>query len=554
MGYSSDAHDRDSIFGVQQISFNENIPFVFYNGSSMNFTEANASISDYLGNLIFYSNAVDVFDANGYLLTNGNGITPGYLEDYRGEYGSRIRQGIIALPNIDGSWGIFAMAMTKVINVDFYEDRIMYALAKYNGSIEDYELVTKRDTLIFDLFAPGYLTATKHANGRDWWIVVPQHESNCYFIIHYEDGTPKVQDLQCIGNSWDKKDWLGEAKFSPDGTRYARYNGRANDLDILDFNRCVGTFSNPIHVEIKDELDSLNSSAGLSISPNNRFIYLSSYKQLYQLDLEATDVSESLETIASFSEAGINNHFYMHTNGPDGKTYVKGLSSFEPEGRKLSIIHEPNNKGLACEFEFGGLQLLTLNSWSMPNYPNYRLGPLDGSPCDTLGIDNIPIADFRWQDLGQLTVDFRNLSHHEPDEHFWDFGDGNTSTIIRPEHTYADTGKYHVCLTVSNEYGEDTFCRDVSMMDTSVSINPELESNDIVEMYPNPSRDFVVFKFKKSYKHSIQLYDSMGQSVLSRTTEALNYQMSVQSLLPGIYIVQIQNDNSIIQTLKLIVQ
>jgi hypothetical protein len=26
---------------------------------------------------------------------------------------------------------------------------------------------------------------------------------------------------------------------------------------------------------------------------------------------------------------------------------------------------------------------------SPPNFPNYRLGPVDGSACDTLGIDNI---------------------------------------------------------------------------------------------------------------------------------------------------------------------
>lgn len=33
-----------------------------------------------------------------------------------------------------------------------------------------------------------------------------------------------------------------------------------------------------------------------------------------------------------------------------------------------------------------GITLPTYNASSLPNFPNYRLGPLEGSPCDTLTI------------------------------------------------------------------------------------------------------------------------------------------------------------------------
>ncbi len=36
----------------------------------------------------------------------------------------------------------------------------------------------------------------------------------------------------------------------------------------------------------------------------------------------------------------------------------------------------------------------------------------------------------------------------------WDFGDGYTSALEDPVHTYAATGCYTVTLTVSNECGE----------------------------------------------------------------------------------------------------
>jgi PKD repeat protein len=35
----------------------------------------------------------------------------------------------------------------------------------------------------------------------------------------------------------------------------------------------------------------------------------------------------------------------------------------------------------------------------------------------------------------------------------WDFGDGNTSTLANPVHTYADNGEYAVCLTVTDPFG-----------------------------------------------------------------------------------------------------
>lgn len=45
----------------------------------------------------------------------------------------------------------------------------------------------------------------------------------------------------------------------------------------------------------------------------------------------------------------------------------------------------------------------------------------------------------------------------------WDFGDGNTSNDPNGEHTYSDNGTYEVCLTVSNDCGENTYCESVDI-------------------------------------------------------------------------------------------
>ena len=45
----------------------------------------------------------------------------------------------------------------------------------------------------------------------------------------------------------------------------------------------------------------------------------------------------------------------------------------------------------------------------------------------------------------------------------WDFGDGNTSTMQNPTHTYASGGTYTVCLTVIDSCGTDSTCQTVTV-------------------------------------------------------------------------------------------
>ena len=55
-----------------------------------------------------------------------------------------------------------------------------------------------------------------------------------------------------------------------------------------------------------------------------------------------------------------------------------------------------------------------------------------------------------------LIVQFTDLSQGEPVSWSWDFGDGSTSVLQNPEHTYTDEGFFDVSLKISNEYGQIT--------------------------------------------------------------------------------------------------
>ena len=72
---------------------------------------------------------------------------------------------------------------------------------------------------------------------------------------------------------------------------------------------------------------------------------------------------------------------------------------------------------------------------------------------------NPPVADFIGTPTSgtvPLTVAFTDQSSNNPTSWSWDFGDGNTSTLQNPSHTYQSAGTYTVSLTVSNDYGSDT--------------------------------------------------------------------------------------------------
>ncbi|MEM7656545.1 MAG: PKD domain-containing protein, partial [Bacteroidota bacterium] len=68
----------------------------------------------------------------------------------------------------------------------------------------------------------------------------------------------------------------------------------------------------------------------------------------------------------------------------------------------------------------------------------------------------IPVADFTYSDsigCGPAIIAFNDLSAHTPTDWFWEFGDGMTSTVQHPIHTYEEDGLYSVRLTITDQYG-----------------------------------------------------------------------------------------------------
>jgi PKD repeat protein len=54
------------------------------------------------------------------------------------------------------------------------------------------------------------------------------------------------------------------------------------------------------------------------------------------------------------------------------------------------------------------------------------------------------------------TINFTDLSSNGPSAWLWDFGDGSTSNVQNPTHTYFNSGSYTIKLTATNQYGSDS--------------------------------------------------------------------------------------------------
>lgn len=79
----------------------------------------------------------------------------------------------------------------------------------------------------------------------------------------------------------------------------------------------------------------------------------------------------------------------------------------------------------------------------------------------------VPEANFSYDNTNDPTYDFTDLSINDPDTWLWTFGDGNTSTLQNPSHTYTAPGPKLVCLTASNAAGSDQACQIITIMNSA---------------------------------------------------------------------------------------
>jgi hypothetical protein len=359
---------------------------------TIDFKRTNANITECEGNLLFSTNGAYLANALGDTLLNGTGLNPSAYTSIFPE-GLHISQACLILPKPEAT-GIYCLVHSTI-------DEQPTSLAHYLYlTIIDMSLdgglggvVIKNQVLISDTLNVGKITAVRHANGRDWWVVCHKVNTNIFYRLLLTPAGVSLDGTQSIGVIRPRD--VGQVCYSPDGSKFAYYWGQFDqDLEIFDFDRCTGLFSDPVQILISDA----NTMGGVAFSPNGRYLYVSSVEDVYQYDTEAPDIAASMVHIAEWD--GFYSPFPPFATlfdiaqlAPDGKVYISTGNGTQ----HLHVIHNPDEPGVACNMEQHSLELPRYFMNSLPNHPNYHLGPIDGSVCDSLGI-TVNVSEASLQD------------------------------------------------------------------------------------------------------------------------------------------------------------
>ena len=385
---------EDTLFGVTTCDFSKTNK-VFKRDSTIHtrFFENNSSICDTFGSLLMVYNGYDIFNSLLKPMTNSDSLN----KDLESEFPLQqnyIPQGglILPLPNHKNQYVLLheqaALWYSSVNMPEISGFQIFYSIIDMSEENGLGKVIERRKLLLRDTLDYGKMTAVRHANGRDWWIIVQEFNApNYYKILLNPDGV-KVADKQKIGI--DNYSGLGQALFSPDGKTYVNMDadiGKKVFTTVFNFDRCTGLLSNPINIPYPIKQKAW--SGGIAISPNSKYLYVSLYEHILQYDLSAMDIASTQYVIDTYdgfidSTANTNTRFFLANLAADGKIYISTMSAT----RYLHVIHKPNEPKKKCTLEQHGLKLKTFNVNSVPNYPNFKLGKAENA-CITSDDDAV---------------------------------------------------------------------------------------------------------------------------------------------------------------------
>jgi Secretion system C-terminal sorting domain len=372
------------------------------------------SICDSLGTLLFYAASPKVpYWLNGVTYSLGYVVNKNHLEM---ESGDSIKttlsyqeMTIVPDPADIHKFYLFHVGVTTTTNPGVYYSKINLS---YNGGLGK---VIQKNIQLSPLPFVDEVTAVKHGNGRDWWVIGkpwdPQIPQNSFYVFLIEPNGVSGPFIQNIGSAMPTN--INRYKFNKTGTKL--FQCTANSLlERLDFDRCTGLFSNPVTFRQHQSTPIVNYWS-LALSPDDSKLYATVaplglppyYSYLLQYDLNSPNVLATEDTLGVWLYANAQGPTVgMLQLGPDNKIYLSNVyeandcaffylycdTTWVTENTYISVINSPDSVGVACDFQpysfyLGGHRCY----YGLPNNPHYELGPDSGSVCDTLtvGINTI---------------------------------------------------------------------------------------------------------------------------------------------------------------------
>lgn len=349
----------------------------------MGFEDTEANICDASGNFLMSSNGVWIANADNDTMLNGAGLNPGpYVNAWPD--GLLITYGNILVPYPGDTTKYVLFHQTGSPNLtDVPSLELFYSVIDITHDSGLGEVVSKNNSIFQDTISWG-VAACRHANGRDWWIIAQKDSSNLlYEVLFTSNGVASVSIQNLLYSPYAAGN-ASQITFSRDGTKFIQTNydnpvSRNSSVVTANFDRCTGAFSN---VQIIPVMTGAYLY-GLSFSPSGQYIYTCSSGYIFQIDA-STLVIDTVAIYDGFSSPfpPYYTTFFNMYLAANSKIYITS-------GSGVQHIHEmnyPDSAGTVCDVQ---QHAVSLGMWSLravPNHPNYYLGPVTGSVCDSLGL------------------------------------------------------------------------------------------------------------------------------------------------------------------------
>lgn len=319
--------------------------------SNMVQREGVSSVSDKNGNILFYTNGIDIWDKTNQIMPNGYNLL--------GHYSSTQSVLIVKSPYTDLHYYVFTNEGVER-NANGFNFSIV-DLTKNGGlgdvTVKNIQLIPNYSEKATAIYAKGKKSAwvvTHIGNGKDYYV----------YEITTSLQTPKV--YKGIYNVQTRGDKLGYMKFFAGGTKLASIYYESGVVEIADFNPSTGVLSNI------DTLSIFPGIYGADFSPDGGALYVSTLttpSYVIQVDLK----TKLWKPVAQNNPNGLEGLYGAIQVGIDGKVYVADNIK-----NSLSVINEPNNYKSSVQFKKNQISVDTfLVNYGLPNLPQtwyYRYG------------------------------------------------------------------------------------------------------------------------------------------------------------------------------------
>ena len=406
------------------IRFNNNGTVTALDDGRLDTFEGCTTISDALGDLLFYTDGITVYDRNHNVMQNGDGLY--------GDPSSTQSALIVPKPLDPNIFYIFTVdTATSQVDADFGLNYSIVDMTMNNGN----GAITQKNIKLLDDCSEKIAAVVKNCSDNSIWIVTLATQygfnsgfMNTYHAFEISASGVSTTSVKSIFPALKIEDPRGYLKFSNDGTKMAGAN-MSFGLHLFDFDPNTGFVSNLQQLKINGIND---KPYGIEFSPNNQFLYTHSTNlvdletdhtsSLIQFDISASDIVGSQVELD-------NSKIYRGALqlGANGKIYRTIALNYFTGTPYLGVINDPNVKGRAANYRHKAIALGNNSTQGLPpfiqsffnktdlvfNDNGTSISSLDICEGDsfTLQAEEIPGAIYSWSKDGSSVLN--------PDEHIF---------------------------------------------------------------------------------------------------------------------------------------